>query len=179
MPEKTSAVKIRKLEDMREVLLNREADGPESVYVMIRGKPNITVLLPGKIGQEFTKTYGHYHRDARCESYQVLLGEGKMLIQSRDANDVQLLEMSVGSEIAVPEGYAHTMINTGDTPLVTTDDAPADAEESVNDYEPIREKQGFALYVVEENGRTKTVPNPRYNKASGFATLTQGTPAQL
>ena len=179
MPEKTSTVKIRKLEEMRGVLLDRDADGSEDVYLMIRGQPNITVLLPGKIGREFTKTYGHYHNDDRAETYKVLFGCGKMLIQNREAGDVQLLEMKVADEVVVPEGYAHTMINTGDTPLVTTDDAPADAEEDVNDYEPIKEKQGFALYVVEENGRTKTVPNPRYNKASGFATLTQGTPAQL
>ncbi len=174
-------IKIRKLEEMREVLMNPEADGPEDVYVMIRGRPNITVLVPGKIGQEFTKTYGHYHRDDRSETYKVLFGEGRMLVQNREANDVKLLEMKAGEKVVVPEGYAHTMINTGEGPLVTADDCPTDAETNVNDYELIKEKQGFAVYVVEEGGEIKTVPNPRYKKYkdSGFATLTQGTPAQL
>ena len=129
MLKQTSSVKIRKLEDMREVLLEPEAKGPESVYVMIRGKPNITVLVSGKIGKEFTKTYGHYHKDDRSETYKVLFGEGKMLIQNRaslaedesrrDASDIQLLEMKTDETVVVPEGYAHTMINTGDGPLVT------------------------------------------------------------
>jgi len=163
MPEKISAVKIRKLEEMREVLLDRDAEGPLDIYVMIRGKPNITILLPGKIGREFTKTYGHYHKDDRPETYQVLFGEGKMLIQNRDVSDVQLLEMKAGETVVVPEGYAHTMINTGDGPLVTVDDAPSDAEASVNDYEPIKEGQGFALYVVEEEEEIKTVPNVHYH----------------
>jgi glucose-6-phosphate isomerase len=156
-----SQSKIRKLEDMRDILLDREADGPEDVYVMIRGKPNITVLVPGKIGREFTKTYGHYHRDDRCETYKVLFGEGKMLIQNRDASGVRLLEMKVGEEVVVPAGYAHTMINTGDGPLVTADDCSPDAETAVNDYQPIKEKHGFALYVVEEDGKIETVPNPK------------------
>lgn len=157
-----SQIKIRKLEEMREVLLNRDANGPEDVYVMIRGKPNITVLAPGKIGKEFTKTYGHYHRDDRTETYKVLFGEGKMLIQNRAVDAVQLLDMKAGSEVVVPKGYAHTMINTGNEPLVTVDDSPEDAESKANDYEPVREKKGFALYVIEEDGKIKTVPNSSY-----------------
>lgn len=157
-----SKIKIRKLEEMREVLMNPEARCPESIYVMIRGKPNITVLMPGKIDQEFTKTYGHYHKDDRSETYKVLFGEGKMLIQNRDVSDVKLLEMRTGETVVVPEGYAHTMINTGDGPLVTTDDCPSDAETNVNDYGLIKEKRGFAKYVVEEDGEIKTVPNPSY-----------------
>jgi len=159
-----SQIKIRKLEDMREVLMDPKALGPEDVYVMIRGKPNITVLVPGRIGQEFTKTYGHYHRDDRSETYRVLLGEGKMLIQNRDASDVRLLEMKAGGTVVVPQGYAHTMINTGNEPLVTADDAPTDAETSVNDYEPIREKKGFGYYIVEDKGGgVEAVPNSNYS----------------
>jgi len=164
MPKQTSVVKIRKLEEMREVLLDPEAEGPENVYVMIRGRPNITVLLPGKIGREFTKTYGHYHHDDRSETYRVLLGEGKMLIQNRDATDIRLLEMKAGETVVVPEGYAHTMINTGNGPLVTIDDAPEDAETATNDYKPIREKRGLGYYIVEDKGGgIEAVPNSNYS----------------
>ncbi len=158
-----SRIKIRKLEDMRKVLMNPEAEGPESVYAMIRGRPNITVLVPGRLGQEFTKTHGHYHCDDRSETYKVLFGQGKMLIQNRDVSNVQLLEMRAGQEVIVPKGYAHTMINTGEGPLITADDTPADAEINVNEYEPIKEKQGFGYYIVEgENGGIRDVPNPNY-----------------
>ena len=91
-----------------------------------------------------------------------------MLIQNRDVSDVQLLEMRAGETVVVPEGYAHTMINTGKGPLVMSDDCPRDAETNVNDYEPIKEKRGFAKYVVEnENGEIELIPNPRY-EASGL-----------
>lgn len=165
MPKKVSQIKIRKLTDLREVLMNPSAEGPESVYVMIRGEPNITVLVPGKIGREFTKTHGHYHKDNRSETYKVLFGEGKMLIQNRDASNVQLLEMKVGQEVVVPEGHAHTMINTGKGPLVTVDGCPPDVGTNVNDYEPIKEKRGFAKYIIEnEIGEVELVPNPAYNE---------------
>ena len=168
MPEHKSLIKIRKLKDMREVLMDREADGPEDVYVMIRGEPNITVLVPGKMGREFTKTHGHYHKDNRSETYKVLFGEGKMLIQNRSASDIQLLEMRVGETVVVPEGYAHAMINTGEGPLVTIDDCPSGAETNVNDYEPIKEKRGFALYVVEEDGEIRTISNLKYGVDEGL-----------
>lgn len=165
MPKHKSAVKIRRLEDMREVLMDPEAEGPESVYAMIRGNPNVTVLVPGKIGREFTKTLGHYHSDDRSETYKVLFGEGKMLIQNRDVSDIRLLEMKAGGTVIIPKGYAHTMINTCDGPLVTIDDCPSDAETNVNDYEPIREKRGFAKYVIEdENGEIELISNPAYEK---------------
>ena len=165
MPKHKSLIKIRKLEDMQEVLMSPEAAGPEGIYVMVRGNPNTTVLVPGQIGQELTKTYGHYHKDNRSETYRVLFGEGKMLIQNRDVSDVQLLEMNAGEQVVVPEGYAHTMINTGDGPLVTTDNCSADAESVVNDYEPIKEKRGFAKYVTKnEAGEIELVLNPAYNE---------------
>ena len=172
MPKKVSQIKIRKLENMRDVLLDREADGPEDVYVMVRGKPNVTVLVPGKIGREFTKTHGHYHKDDRRETYKVLFGEGKMLIQNRASlaedesrRDIKLLEMKAGEEVVVPAGYAHTMINAGNGPLITADDTPSDAETNVNDYEPIKEKRGFAKYIIEnEIGEVELVPNPAYNE---------------
>jgi len=165
MPKHKSLIKIRKLEDMREVLMSPETEGPEGVYVMVRGNPNITVLVPGKIGQELTKTYGHYHKDNRSETYRVLFGEGKMLIQNRDVSDIRLLEMKAGGTVIVPKGYAHTMINTGDGPLVTVDDCPSDAETNVNDYGLIKEKRGFAKYVTKnEAGEIELVLNPAYNE---------------
>lgn len=160
---------IRKLTEMREVLQDPTAAGPEEVYFMIRGKPNITVLVPGKLGEEFCKTYGHYHFHDEPEHYKVLHGEGIFLFQKKGENeaaieDVQIKKVKAGETVEVPKGYAHLMINTGNEFLITADDAPTDAETKMNDYEPIRKMQGFCYYIVEENGEMKFIKNPRYKK---------------
>ena len=51
-------------EKMQEVLMQPEASGPAIHYYMIRGgsnKRNITVWEAGTVGNEYIKTYGHYH----------------------------------------------------------------------------------------------------------------------
>lgn len=59
---------VRTLENMREVLLDPECEGPEKVYFMYRGlseregiRYDITVIPPGLLGREYVKTLGHYH----------------------------------------------------------------------------------------------------------------------
>ena len=67
---------VRKLEEMREVLADPGASGPENLYFMYRdvGFPDdkaklrshslrydVTVILPCLLGREFNKTAGHYH----------------------------------------------------------------------------------------------------------------------
>lgn len=160
---------IRKLSEMREVLLDPKSLGPEEVYFMIRGKPNITVLVPGKLGKEFCKTYGHYHHHDEIEHYKVLHGKGIFLFQKKGENeavieDIQIKKAKAGDAVEVPRGYAHLMINSGNEFLVTADDAPANAETEMNNYEPIKKMQGFCYYVIEENKEVKLVKNPNYKK---------------
>src|SRR3989344_9369480 len=72
-------------EKMREVLMDPNAEGPEVHYHMIRGSnnQNITVWEPGKAGQEYIKTYGHYHVGNLDETYWILYGEGIAVVQKR------------------------------------------------------------------------------------------------
>lgn len=160
---------LRKLSEMQEVLMEPGASGPEEVYFMVRGRPNVTVLLSGKLGEEFCKTFGHYHYHNKKEHYKVLHGEGIFLFQKRGKDptiieDVQIKKVKTGDTVEVPKGYAHLMVNNGSEFLITIDDAPANAETEMNDYGPIKKMQGFCYYVIEENREIKFVKNPKYRK---------------
>ncbi len=164
-----SQMSARTLEKMREVLMEPNASGPEEMYFMIRGDPNITIWNPGKVGNEYVKTYGHYHKHNEPETYWVLRGEGIILMQkmgktSDIVEDIKIQRVKAGDTVHIPRGWGHVACNTGKTSLVTADNAPADAEHNQNDYIPIKEMCGFAYYIVEKNGKPALVKNSRYKK---------------
>src|SRR3989344_9082484 len=79
---------VRTHEDMKPVLMNPEASGPEIHYYMIRGgsaKQNITIWETGTVGGEYIKTLGHYHVGELSETYWIIHGEGVVLLQKRKA----------------------------------------------------------------------------------------------
>jgi glucose-6-phosphate isomerase len=117
-----------------------------------------TILYPGKIGDEYYMTKGHFHRKAdRAEVYYGLSGEGELLLQTRDgATTVQ--HMSPGVVAYIPAFQAHRTINTGTENFVFLSVYPADAG---NDYESIAEL-GFAALLVERDGKPQVMPSPRY-----------------
>ena len=169
----------RTYKEMRDVLMNPKADGPKIHYYMIRGgskKKNITVWESGTIGGEYIKSYGHYHVDDLSETYEILAGEGYVILQKRGNTDDEIVEFraikaKVGDKIFIPSGYGHLAINTGTTWLVTSDDSPVDfgekkaiANPSHADYSQFKKLHGAAYYCVEENGQPKFVKNPRYKK---------------
>jgi glucose-6-phosphate isomerase, archaeal len=159
-------ISVRKLSDLKEYLKDPSSKGPEDVYYMFRGNPCITVLMPGFIGEEYTKTAGHYHKNDVPEKYEVLFGEGIFILQKREITDIQedvrVIRVIRGDVIEIPSGWGHTQSNTGTTPLITFDTAPENAETAVNEYEPIKSKSGFFYYVVEEKGEPKLIKNPAY-----------------
>ncbi len=125
---------IRKLLDLQEVLMEPSAPGPREVYFVVRVQskefglePNITIIPPARIGQEFPKTYGHYHQNNESETYRVLYGQATLLVQKPENNeadkieDVKILLGKVGDTLTVPEGYGHCLINATDDLLVTAD----------------------------------------------------------
>ncbi|MEM4680557.1 MAG: glucose-6-phosphate isomerase family protein, partial [Nanopusillaceae archaeon] len=81
--------KIRRKEDMKDVLLNYEGEN-EDLYYMYRGvflkkdkevfekhriRHDITLIKNKIIGREYNKTYGHYHPNNYPEIYEVLNGK--------------------------------------------------------------------------------------------------------
>lgn len=200
LPEVSPAV--RRLADMREVLADPDARGPEELYFMYRDvgfesekalwKPrslryDVTVILPGRIGNEFIKTAGHYHpmvpgkTAAYPEVYEVVQGVAHYLLQrptgkGLEVDDVILVEARAGDKVLMPPGYGHITINAGDEVLVMTNLVDG-AFSSV--YEPYRQAQGGAYYEVLEDGEAMFVDNPRYGEVPELRILPPAARPQL
>jgi len=177
-------------EKMREVLMNPDASGPAVHYYMIRGgsqKRNVTILEPGTVGNEYIKTYGHYHVGELDETYWFLAGEGIVLQQKLvDMSqpdvvaDFKATKVKAGDSVYMPPGYGHLMVNTGQQWLVMVDDSPVEGTgDSASmpghaDYEMVKKMRGFAYYVVEKNGTPVLVPNKFYReiKKADFGGIT-------
>lgn len=170
-------------EKMKEVLMHPDTEGPAIHYYMIRGgtdKTNITVWETGTVGGEYIKTYGHYHVGKLDETYWIVSGEGIVLLQKRkedsqgnpiddEIETFYAIPVKKGDSVFIPSGTGHLVVNTGNVWLVTVDDSPVNFAEvdpvslpGHADYEPVKKLQGFAYYVVEENGKPALVKNPRY-----------------
>jgi glucose-6-phosphate isomerase len=107
-----------------------------------------TFLEPGKVGDEYFLTRGHYHmNEDRPELEVVVSGRGAMVMMDRDRN-TRIEEMRPGSVHHVAPGIAHRVANTGDEMLVFVSYW---ASETGHDYQTIRER-GFSARVREVNG---------------------------
>jgi glucose-6-phosphate isomerase, archaeal len=120
----------------------------------------ISVLEPGKVGQEFFMTRGHLHQRAdRPETYYCLAGHGMLLLESL-AGEIKAMEMRSGSLVYVPPYWVHRSVNVGETVFATLFSYPADAGQ---DFEIVRQAKGFRqLVVASGNGGWTLAPNPHY-----------------
>ncbi len=108
----------------------------------------ITYLSPGKVGNEYFMTKGHYHakRDT-AEFYWGVSGEGMLILMDENRN-VWAERMHPGSLHYIPGGVAHRVANVGDDVLVFAASWPSDAG---HDYATIA-TDGFAKRLVEVDG---------------------------
>lgn len=166
----------RRLSDMRGMYLDAaeydrilREEGNRMVYqvypVALPEEPGqvlhcTTVLHPGKVGDEYHMTKGHYHqlRD-RAEVYLGLAGRGYLVLQLEDGT-VEKVLMEPGTAAYVPPNWAHRTCNVGSEPFIFFAAWPGD---SGHDYGTI-EKLGFAQLLVDRGGEPTLVPNPRYGK---------------
>lgn len=169
--------------EMMDVLMDPKAIGPDVHYYMIRGgskRKNVTVWQSGIVGEEYIKTYGHYHVDDFIETYEVLSGEGIILLQERKMDSkgmpsddeidyCKAIFVKPGSVVPIPERAGHLAVNTGDSWFLTKDDSPVNLEKDEiiawpkhADYEPVRKMRGFAYYIIKKDGQPAFVKNPNY-----------------
>ncbi|MFA7319430.1 MAG: glucose-6-phosphate isomerase family protein [Parcubacteria group bacterium] len=170
-------------EKMQEVLMDPNGQGPAIHYYMIRGgkyQKNITVWEPGTISGEYIKTYGHYHVGELSETYWITYGTGIALLQklvttedgemlADQVAEFRAIPVTAGQEVFMPSGFGHLVVNTGATYFATADDSPVDFEDrdpasfpGHADYAPVKEMQGFAYYVVENDGKPALKRNSHY-----------------
>lgn len=164
----TSSVR-RHLSDMRGMYADAEAEsamlasGDPPLYEVLQyDVPNeagqlivcTTVLYPGRVGDEYFMTKGHFHAERSTgEVYLGLGGEGMLLMQVEDR--FSCLRMERGTVAYVPPYWAHRSVNVGDEPLIFFAVYPGNAG---HDYGTI-ERAGFAQRVVERNGKPVLVPS--------------------
>jgi len=117
-----------------------------------------TVIQPGRVGDEYFMTKGHFHARAdRAELYYGLAGHGMLLLQTPEGR-VESLPMTAGTAAYVPPYWGHRTVNTGDEPFVFLAAYPADAG---YDYGTIA-RDGFAGVVLAGPDGPRVVPNPTY-----------------
>jgi glucose-6-phosphate isomerase len=116
-----------------------------------------TFIQPGKVGDEYFMTKGHFHaRRDRCEFYVTLEGTGALLLMD-DQRRTWFQRMQPGSVHYIPGGTAHRVANTGATLLGFIACWPSDAG---HDYETIA-SAGFSARLCEVDGAPTLVERPR------------------
>jgi glucose-6-phosphate isomerase len=119
----------------------------------------LSVVHPGKVGDEYYMTKGHFHAVLEtAEVYFCLKGEGMMVMETPEG-EWAVEELHAGRVLYVPPRWAHRSVNTSDTrDLVTFFVYPGNAG---HDYASI-EQQGFRKLVVEVDGHPQVIDNPRW-----------------
>lgn len=120
----------------------------------------VTRIFPGKIGDEYHMTKGHFHEaEDQPEIYFCVQGEGYLLLETLDG-DFRAERWTPGTITHIPPHYAHRVVNTSDDILVNVATYHLCAG---HNYEPIIER-GFAKLVRERDGKPVLVPNERHNQ---------------
>jgi glucose-6-phosphate isomerase, archaeal len=188
---------VRTFEQMKSVMMEPDAKPfAQEMYYMYRNVHfkedekalaevgvtyDITVIPPGKIGEEFNKTVGHYHatkpgtKIAYPEAYEVLNGHALFLLQKmdplfEDIITVIAMEARAGDKVVYPPNYGHIIVNLGSDVLVTSNWVGDNFERM---YAQVSDRQGMAYYVVADpEKRYKFVPNSHYGKLPEVRMLT-------
>ena len=116
-----------------------------------------TCIRPGRIGDEYHMTKGHYHaRREQGEVYFGLSGRGMLLLQT-ESGETSAIEMIAGSAAYIPPYWAHRTVNIGAEDFVFLSVWPAEAG---HDYGSI-ERDGFRVQVLLRDGEPAVLENPQ------------------
>lgn len=104
----------------------------------------MSVLEPGRVGEEFFMTKGHYHTVSdTAETYLCVRGQGFMLMKTA-AGRWEAQPMEAGRLVYAPPFWAHRSINTGGEPLISFCVYPAHAGHNYGDIQT----EGFPIRVM-------------------------------
>jgi glucose-6-phosphate isomerase len=126
-------------------------DGPGGLIT------GISVLEPGRIGQEYAMTRGHLHAIAdRSELYVGLSGRGVMILETLDGRS-EVIDIVPGKAVYVPGWWVHRSVNTGSQRFIALFCYAADAGQ---DYSIIERAGGMKSLVVVDGDGYRVEPNP-------------------
>ncbi len=116
-----------------------------------------TVVYPGRVGDEFFMTKGHYHAlEETPEVYFCLKGRGCFVMERRDGATAEEF-VGVGQAVYIPPGWAHRSVNVGKEEFVFFYAIPGGAGHDYGAFEG----EGFRKIVVGRKGKPVVVANPR------------------
>lgn len=129
---------------------------PEIAGELLMG---VSMVHPGKVGNEFFMTKGHFHAILEtAETYIVLKGEGYMVMETPEG-DCSVETLSPGKALYIPPRWAHRAVCTArQEDLVFLFICPGN---SGHDYGTI-EQQGFRKLVIETEKGIEILDNPRW-----------------
>ncbi|OGF62533.1 hypothetical protein A2926_02240 [Candidatus Giovannonibacteria bacterium RIFCSPLOWO2_01_FULL_44_40] len=131
---------------------------------------DITEIPQRKIGVEFAKTFGHYHKGIYPELYEVLDGRAYFLLQRygnsahpaggdpAEIKEAYIVEASAGAKAVMPPGFGHLSINIGNVELVLGNWIGL----AEYDYETIKKLRGGCYYVLDRGKNMEFEQNPNY-----------------
>jgi len=143
----------------------------EAVFVDNDFMADMTVINPGKVGNEYIKTVGHYHQNkpgtslAYPEVYEAVSGKFEYLLQSELDKDgkVQVIWVVAepGDKVVMPPNFGHVSMNVGLETAIEVDIQKRDNPNG-SDYTMFKDRCGGAFYRTED-GLKK---NPNYEVLS-------------
>jgi glucose-6-phosphate isomerase len=148
-----------------DAMLNEQDTVVYEVYEMKRPEipgellHGISVVHPGKVGDEYFMTKGHFHSELEtAELYYCLRGEGVMVMETPEG-EWSVEPLRPGGVLYVPPRWAHRSVNTSsEDNLVTFYVYPGHAGHNYGSIE----KQGFRKLIVERNAHPQIMDNPRW-----------------
>ncbi len=166
----------RSLEELRPFLEDPDATGPQYVYHVYEGIHlksekeqilrsgfgiDVTMLWPGRLTREWSKTAGHSHTGFRRsvvfgELVEVVNGEGIFLLQSvrnDRISEIFVISAMAGDWVMIPPGFEHVTLNTGEDVLALSFVHPQDI---YLDYEGMARHRGAGLWIGPEGYRVNS-----------------------
>ncbi len=136
---------------------------------------DITTIMPGKCGDEFHKTSGHFHKPidgkqlSYPELYEVIQGTALFTLQRvadlyADMEDLEVVEVLIakvtaGQKIVIPPLYWHNTTNAGNDVLVFSNLV---SEHSANEYDSVAGHCGMAYYITDSPDGISLQANRHY-----------------
>jgi len=115
----------------------------------------VTILQPGRVGDEYFMTHGHFHANrTRAEYYATVAGIGTLLRMDAERR-TWAEDMVPGGLYYIHGEHAHRAVNIGDVPLIFWACWGSDAG---YDYGTIQQ-HGFATSLLERDGKPAIVPH--------------------
>jgi len=107
-----------------------------------------TIIYPGKVGNEYFMTKGHFHdKSDRAEYYWGIQGEGMLILMDKERN-TWAEKMFKGSLHFIPGDVAHRTVNIGEEKLIFGACWPSDAG---HNYDEIIQN-GFSSRLMDTKG---------------------------